>query len=125
MMSPKIMSYRSSLKDENSGNLDFPKSDESGAESSVVKSVGLPVLKIHAIKEVPAFVNGFSLNDEVDALCTTANGAQRWFPGKVTSVNKDGTYEVTCKDGDILIKKAAEVRILNHDNFLRVALNRK
>lgn len=45
--------------------------------------------------------DNFNVGDIVDGQCHLSNGSSRWFPGKITTVNADGTFEVTFNDGDV------------------------
>ena len=42
----------------------------------------------------------YSVGDSVDGLFTVTNGTQRWYPGKISAVNTDGTYDIIYNDGD-------------------------
>ena len=53
----------------------------------------------------------FVLDDVVDGLWVLANGTQRWYPGRISVVNLDGTYSVKYLDGDVHENKTcAEIR---------------
>jgi hypothetical protein len=48
----------------------------------------------------------FVIEDPVDGQCSLGNGAQRWYPGKISQANIDGTYTILYLDGDIHENKA-------------------
>jgi hypothetical protein len=51
------------------------------------------------------------MGDFVDGLYTLQNGTQRWYAGKITAVNDDGTYSVTYNDGEVCTNKSVvEIR---------------
>lgn len=53
----------------------------------------------------------FVLDDTVDGICILPNGTQRWYPGRISLVNSDGTYSVKFMDGDVHDNKvASEIR---------------
>ena len=53
----------------------------------------------------------FILDDVVDGLWVLANGTQRWYPGRISCVNTNGTYSVKYLDGDVHENKTcAEIR---------------
>ena len=51
------------------------------------------------------------IDDAVDGNFKLSNGTSRWYPGRITAVNGDGTYALTYLDGDVhLNKDASEIR---------------
>ena len=53
----------------------------------------------------------YLLDDVVDGLWVLSNGTQRWYPGRITAVNSNGTYSVKYLDGDVHEeKKITEIR---------------
>ena len=53
----------------------------------------------------------FVVDDTVDGMCILPNGTQRWYPGRISLVNFDGTYSVKFMDGDVHDNKiASEIR---------------
>lgn len=51
------------------------------------------------------------IDDAVDGNFKLSNGTSRWYPGRITAVNGDGTYALTYLDGDVhLNKEASEIR---------------
>ncbi|ETP53031.1 hypothetical protein F442_02032 [Phytophthora nicotianae P10297] len=61
-------------------------------------------------------VKTLEIGDSVRARC---NGGSRWFPGKISKVHRDGTYDVEYFDGDIEKKMAStDVEAAKKDNKL-------
>ena len=53
----------------------------------------------------------YVIDDLVDGLCKLSNGTQRWYPGRITSTNMDGTYSLRYLDGDVHTNKESnEIR---------------
>jgi serine/threonine protein kinase len=46
------------------------------------------------------FASCFAVGDSIDGLSITKNGSQRWFPGKIKTLNGNGTFGVIYVDGD-------------------------
>jgi hypothetical protein len=70
------------------------------------KSLGVDVVSSKVVADV------FTVGQAVDGLVELANGAKRWYPGKIAAVNNvDNTYDVAYDDGDFqFAKPAVEVR---------------
>lgn len=61
----------------------------------------------------------FIIGQRVDGLYTLPNGSKRWFPGKVTSVDADGRYDVQYDDGEMERGKAADTIRVSKKNAER------
>lgn len=67
----------------------------------------------------------FLLEDTVDGMCVLPNGTQRWYPGRITAVNADGTYTVKFMDGDVHENKiACEIRHTKNSKLSSARSNR-
>lgn len=67
----------------------------------------------------------YQIDDVVDGLWVLANGTQRWYPGRISAVNKDGTYEVKYLDGDVhKDKKSSEIRHSKNSKLSTARSNR-
>ena len=71
-------------------------SNKAAAEASVTTQAAI----VPQVASVSAVQSVYQVNDSVDGLFTVTNGTQRWYPGKITAVNADGTYDITYNDGD-------------------------
>ena len=69
-------------------------------------SLALPLWEIKPLQVL------YVIDDAVDGQCRLANGTLRWYPGRVTAVNTNGTYSVQYLDGDIHTNKESnEIRL--------------
>ena len=69
-------------------------------------SLALPLWQIKPLAVL------YVIDDAVDGQCKLANGTLRWYPGRVTAVNTNGTYSVQYLDGDIHTNKEShELRL--------------
>jgi hypothetical protein len=83
-----------------------PKSGSVGgggvSPSGLTSLKDLPSLSLGHSKHEPMSVKNspFSVGDTVDGHCEVSSGAKRWFPGKISAVNLDGTFAIDYMDGD-------------------------
>jgi hypothetical protein len=67
----------------------------------------------------------FLLEDTVDGMCVLPNGTHRWYPGRITAVNADGTYTIKFLDGDVHENKiACEIRHTKNSKLSSARSNR-
>lgn len=67
----------------------------------------------------------FLLEDTVDGMCVLPNGTHRWYPGRITAVNINGTYTVKFLDGDVHENKiACEIRHTKNSKLSSARSNR-
>jgi len=64
-------------------------------------------------KDIPALSRHekYGLNEPVEARYL---GGAKWYPGKISAVNKDGTYDVHYNDGEI--EKSLSSDLIRHHN---------